>query len=428
MRILSGSLVALAVGSALLMAGGSAAASSSFKTLYTFCPQHTNCTDGINPTGKLAEDAAGNLYGTTLGGGANNGGTVFMLERRGTKYKYHVLYSFCAQANCSDGRVPWSGLVVDVNGNLYGTTTDSGAHFGGTAFELVAGKAWQFVKLYDFCAQDNCADGFFSFDLSYEGIEQGALYDGTSPLYGVNADGGASDNSGTAYTLAPGESGWTLEVIHQFCSETNCTDGGSPRGPLLPDGDGNLFGTAAGQGAAGGGVLFELSPKKKKKGYAETVLYAFCQKAPGCADGAGPRGDLARDAAGNIYGITQVDGNESAEGVVYKVKPKGTRSTQTVLYSFCSQSDCTDGAMPYGGVVMGSGGEIYGTTSNGGANNAGVVFKIEGATETVLKSFCSSCGEGAAPISGLILSQGGKLFGTTEVGGAGSGTVYQLVP
>jgi len=429
MRILSFSLIALAVGSALLTAGGRAAASSNFKTLYAFCPQHTNCTDGSDPSGKLVEDAAGNFYGTTARGGANNEGTVFMLERRGTKYRHHVLYSFCAQANCPDGRGPWSDLVVDVNGNLYGTTTEGGTHFGGTAFELVAGrKDWQFVKLYDFCAQDGCADGNFSSDLTYEGIEQGALYDGTSPLYGANAFGGGND-AGTAYKLAPGESGWTLEVIHQFCSETNCTDGGTPLGPLLPDGDGNLLGTAGAQGAAGGGVLFQLSPKKKK-GYGETVLYAFCQNAPGCADGAGPRGGLTRDAAGNIYGITQVDGNESGEGVVYKVKPKGTRSTETVLYSFCSQSNCADGAMPYAGVVLGPAGEIYGTTNIGGANNRGVVFKIDGATETVLKSFCDYCGDGAAPMGGVIMSQGGKLIGTTEIYGSNTegGTVYELTP
>src|SRR5262249_50663939 len=159
------------------------------------------------------------------------------------------------------------------------------------------------------------------------------------------------------------------------------------------------------RGDFGGGIVFKVTP-----GGTETVLYSFCAQA-GCADGSNPRAGVVIDAQGNLYGTTFHGGAQNA-GVVFKVTPAGS---ETVLYSFCSQSGCTDGSHPQAGVVLDANGNVYGTTDTGGANGKGTVFKVTPAgTETVLHSFCSQsrCADGASPQAALTLDANGNLFGT----------------
>ena len=150
-----------------------------------------------------------------------------------------------------------------------------------------------------------------------------------------------------------------------------------------------------------------------------TVLYSLCSQA-NCSDGAYPFAGLIADTSGNFYG-TASEGGANGGGTVFEIAAGGT---ETVLYSFCAQANCTDGSTPYGGVVIDTSGNLYGTTFGGGANGQGTVFKITpGGTETVLHSFGSS-GDGQQPWARPLLKRS-KLYGTTEAGGAnGGGTVF----
>ena len=177
------------------------------------CAQ-ANCADGDGPVG-LAVDAAGNLYGTTLVGGTNGSGTIFEMVRKATeKYRYRILYNFCSVgSSCTDGIVVEGPAILDISGNLYGTTFFGGAFGEGEVYELVKGsKGWTLDVLYSFCPQAKCADGALPFAaLAYAGAANGAPYDGVSPLYGVTQTGGVSarKEAGVVYALQPGRSGWT---------------------------------------------------------------------------------------------------------------------------------------------------------------------------------------------------------------------------
>jgi uncharacterized repeat protein (TIGR03803 family) len=168
-------------------------------------------------------------------------------------------------------------------------------------------------------------------------------------------------------------------------------------------------------------VVFKLAP-----GGTETVLYSF----KGGSDGAFPAAGLLADSSGNLYGTASQAGG-SGNGVVFKLAPGG--GTETVLYSFCSLPSCSDGSTPFAGLIADTSGNLYGTTTSGGASGNGVVFKLApgGGTETVLYSFCSlpSCSDGAIPFNGsLIADSSGNLYGTTLRGGGAArvGVVFEL--
>jgi uncharacterized repeat protein (TIGR03803 family) len=169
------------------------------------------------------------------------------------------------------------------------------------------------------------------------------------------------------------------------------------------------------------------------------VLYDFCS-APGCTDGANPAAGLIQDAAGNFYGTTYQGGAELASGTVFKLDSTGH---ETVLHNFCSANDCSDGQFPTAGLIQDAAGNLYGTTNGGSAfydgGNGGAVFKLDSTGhETVLYSFCSAanCTDGEDPVAGLIMDAVGNLYGTTVGGGANTntvfggsgGTVFKLIP
>jgi len=340
---------------ALLPAGNSAASTET--VLYSFCSM-TNCSDGVGPQADLIADSNGNLYGTTVGGGGFGFGTVFELSppaTAGGPWTETVLYSFSGPP---DGVAPVGTLVADSSGNLYGTTYNGGGYRGGptagVAFMLAAtGKE---SVLYTFCSQPLCSDG---------GNPTG-LIDSNGNLYGTTQNGGALGH-GVVFQLSP------YTVLYRFCTQGfPCTDGATPsRGRLLADG-GNLYGTTLYGGASGAGTIFKLTPGGK-----ETVLYSFCSQ-PNCSDGAQPVAGLIADSAGNLYGTTG-DGGASGAGVVFEVMPDGT---ETVLYSFCSMTNCSDGAAPFTSLIADGKGNLYGTTSGGGASNNGVVFKVTPGCQT----------------------------------------------
>jgi len=232
-------------------------------------------------------------------------------------------------------------------------------------------------------------------------------------FYGTTSTGGASGD-GVIFKI---NSSGSQTVLHSF---SGGTDGANPWGQLIRAKNGVLYGTTTGGGATGTGTVFQVS------GNDETVLYSFA----GGKDGATPLAGLVEDAAGNLYGTTSAGGT-NGNGTVFKLtaaKTKGGAWTETVLYSF---GKGLDGATPYGGLIFDAAGNLYGTTSAGGANAYGTVFQlVPGSpwTENILYSF-QNTDDGGVPYAGLIADKKGNFYGAaTEGGSNGGGTVYELTP
>ncbi|HEY3778804.1 MAG TPA: choice-of-anchor tandem repeat GloVer-containing protein [Rhizomicrobium sp.] len=421
------------------------ASAHGFRVLHTFCKAGGSCSDGQNPSGGLVEDANGNLYGLTGFGGASTYGVAYELEHiANSQYKYKIVYNFGAG---NDSAEPGGELILDTAGNLYGTAAFGGSGNGGTVFELVPNKRhdkWTEKILYNFCSQQNCNDGGApTGGLTYAGAASGALYDGTSPLFGVTAGFGGEGGQApsTAYELQPGAG---FQLLHTFTGAEG--DGAPAIGPLVADASGNLYGVTVqgGSDTTYAGVVYELSPAKN--GYTETILHTFCPAYP-CTDGSQPEGDMVMDASGNLYGTTyyggascQVDGYIGC-GVAFMLKPDGIHSKETVLHAFCSAKHCADGVNPFGDLLMDAQGNIFGTTWLGGNKvgpyGQGTLFELSGSSLQVLHKFCqqANCTDGVTPNGALIRDSKGRLFGTTINGGAGQtqtypgdGIVYELVP
>ena len=282
-------MVVIAVTLALAPA---ARAASKYKVLHAF-----HGGDGSDPYGGLILDAAGNLYGTTGGGGADNLGTVFKLAPNADgSWTESVLHSF----NRSDGRQPNAALIFDAAGNLYGTTARGGAR-AGTVFELTpnADGSWTESLLHSFDGSDG------------EYPSAGLIFDAAGNLYGTTEIGGTG-NLGTVFRLTPNADGnWTESVLHSFS-----IDLGVPLAALIFDGAGNLYGTASSGGPADGGAAFKLSPNQDGS-WAYSLLHVF-QGDPALA----PYSGLVFGSAGTLYGSTAYCSSSSGcAGVIYQITP-----------------------------------------------------------------------------------------------------------
>lgn len=365
--------------------------------LYSFTARN----DGFAPLGGLASDAAGDLYGTTEGGGAYDDGTVFKLTpNSGGGWTESVLYTFTGG---DDGRYPAGGVIVDVAGNLFGTTAEAGAHSDGTVFELTpaSGGGWTFNTIHTFAGPDGAN--------SYAGL----IFDAAGNLYGTTRYGGAH-GIGAVFELKPQPDGaWNESVLHSFADGR---DQGLPMGPLVFDKAGNLYGTNI--GVYGYGVVFELTRQSSGR-WTISVLEDF--------NGAGgyPQGALILDSAGNLYGTTYEGGR--GYGTVFELqKTSGALWKLDILWNF---SGGADGGYPVSALSLGASGNLYGVAPTGGANGAGVVYEVyrQGGAwvEDVLYNFTGGT-DGAMPTC-LTLASGDTFYGTTEFGGAdGSGTVFEI--
>jgi uncharacterized repeat protein (TIGR03803 family) len=417
-----------AAGLACGLAFAQPAAAVTYKVDYSFCTQ-TNCTDGHFPASTPVADANGNWYATTQVGGTYDKGTIFRVDATG---KFTVLHSFCAKTNCTDGAYPLGGLIIGTDGSLYGMTTQGGAGNAGIVYKLMPnGSKWTFQLLYRFCNKTNCTDGKTPnyAALTYQGASSGVAYDGTSPLFGTTQYGGAH-NLGTAFSVMPVSGVWREQVLYSFCSLTSCADGYEPRAGMTVDGSGNIFGFAANGGMnSDAGVVYELIPRGTR--YREFVLYNFCKQAA-CADGKDPV--TAPIVVGTtLYGTTAIGGAQN-QGTVFKLALHGVNSILTTLHSFCSETNCTDGAQPFGdvGLTMSASGDLYGTTETGGDHGGGLIYMLGGSMHdqfAKVYSFDNTMFDGAGPRAGLALGSSGALYGTDALGGAhGGGTIYHLTP
>ena len=410
-----------------------------------------NNTDGNIPYAALALGSDGNFYGTTSSGGRYSWGTVFKVTPTGSET---VLYSFDC-GNTDDGCIPHAALIPGSDGNLYGTTSSGGPTGAGTVFKITPAGVETALHFFTFgniftggsstdgdtpnAALILGSDGYFYGTTSFGGTgDSGSLFkinltgtetvvysfntgsEGQRPLgliqggdgnfYGTTRDGGTS-NLGTVFEIT---STGVETVLHSFVG--GATDGGFPAATLTRGSDGNFYGTTLYGGTNGHGTVFEITPAG-----VETVLYSF---AGNNTDGNLPN-TLIPGSDGNFYGTTSGGGSKD-EGTVFRITPAGV---ETVLYSFSGGT--TDGGDPRAALIQGSDGNLYGTTSDGGTNGFGTVFRITPAgVETVLHSFTGSPTDGRIPSGGaLVLGSDGNFYGTTSFGGTGDyGTVFKITP
>jgi uncharacterized repeat protein (TIGR03803 family) len=273
--------------------------------------------DGLTYAGQrrgAPYDGTSPLYGTTTGGGSANGGVVYEIQSGENGWTETVLYNFCSLSSCADGTGPNGPVLVDSPVRLFGTTALGGnSNDGGTAFELrFANGQWKETVLYDFCSLPQCADGS---EPAYANL----VRDPAGNLYGVTGAFSNASEPGVLFKLSPGDKGWTETVLHAFCSRKNCTDGDAPAGSLVMDASGNLFGATTIGGhpdsieGLGAGVVYEYS------GSAYSLLHTFCRQT-NCPDGGFPAAGVMFDrSARHLIGTTE-DGGTGA-GVLYRQAP-----------------------------------------------------------------------------------------------------------
>ena len=367
-------------------------------------------TDGAIPDAALVQATNGDLYGTTYGGGANGGGTVFKITPSGG---LTTLYSFlCSQTNCTDGLDPTAGLIQGTDGNFYGTTPIGGANKGGTVFKIT--PRGTLTTLYGFCSTPYglCTDG------EYPGA--GLVQATNGDLYGTTFEGGAN-NGGTVFKITP--SG-TLTTLYSFCSESGCTDGELLFAGLVQATNGDFYGTTYEGGVNGLGTIFKITPSGTL-----TTLYSFCSRSA-CSDGEYPYVGLVQATNGDFYGTTPSGGANClypCGGTLFKITPGGTLTT---LYSFCSQSGCTDGESPVAGLVQATDGDFYGTTAGGGAGHCsegsdpgcGTVFSLSVGLGPFVKTTPAFGKVGA-----VVKILGTNLTGATSVSFNGTAAGFTVV-
>jgi uncharacterized repeat protein (TIGR03803 family) len=377
--------LALAQGTLLTAETLAASRAQAFKALIIF-----DGTNGATPVDTpLVQGTDGNLYGTTLGGGANASGTIFKITPAG---KLTTLYSFCSQANCADGSLPYGGLVLGRDGNFYGTTFMGGNDSAfGTVFRIKPDGT--LTTLHNF----NGADGF------HPAAPMILATDGN--FYGVTQGG-----EGTIFKIT---SAGTFKTLHSF----GFGDGFFLNGPLVQGADGNFYGTTESGGANGFGAIFKVTPSGSF-----STFHSFDS-----TDGSSPACGLVLASDRNLYGTTYEGGSDINDcpngcGTVFKITMNGTLTT---LHNF----GFTEGADPIAGLVQATDGNFYGTTYAGGTSGVwGVVFKMTpSGTVTTLHSFLGT--DGGQPYGPVAQATTGNLYGTATngTGGASQGTLFGIL-
>jgi uncharacterized repeat protein (TIGR03803 family) len=338
--------------------------------LHTF----TGASDGGKPYAGVVTDSSGNVYGAATSGGETGSalckpwgcGVIFKLSPAGGgAWTETVLHSF---SGARDGSAPYGTLVFDSAGNLYGTTIGGGNNTSsncspggcGVVFKLTPGSAgWQETVLYAFSGENDGA-----------GPIAGVVFDNAGNLYGTTTSEGdvKGCSCGSVFKLSPGASEWKETTLNVFTG----LDGNEPQGTVAFDSAGNLYGTTSQGGPPEGcddgcGVVYKLSPSASGP-WTATEVHVFSQDE--LDNGYGPLGSLVLDSAGNIYG-TAYGGGSFNDGIMFKMSLDSGIWRESGAIDF----DGTNGGVPLGGLISDSAGNLYGTTAIGGTHNAGVVFR-----------------------------------------------------
>ncbi|MFI5379194.1 MAG: choice-of-anchor tandem repeat GloVer-containing protein [Tepidisphaerales bacterium] len=371
-----------------------------------------NGSNGANPVSSLIMDSAGDLFGTTYGGGTSSKGSIFEIAAGSNTV------TSLASFNTTNGANPYGHLVRDASGNLFGTAHSggdvaddpNGAGFG-TIFELPSGSS-TITALATF----NKTNGANSYG--------GLVMDSSGNLFGATFGGGDANGDGTIFELPAGSS--TITTLALF---KGGAAGANPVGDLYMDASGNLFGTTYNGGdiaddpnGYGLGTIFKLPHGSSTI----SVLATF-----NGTNGAKPYDGLVVDSSGNLFGTASAGGDANGDGTVFEL-PSGASSI-TRLAAF---SGGTNGAKPYGDLVIDANGNLFGTTNGGGdASGQGIVFEVAAGSNAItpLATF-DGAANGANAWAGLLLDTHGNLFGTTPSGGdvaadpngQGYGIVFEL--
>jgi uncharacterized repeat protein (TIGR03803 family) len=403
------------------------AKAQSYSVLYSFTG---GASDGGNPLAGLVMDAAGNLYGTVSNGGSSFNGAVFKMSQSNGVWTETVLYSF---GGGTDGATPEASLLMDSAGNLYGTTYAGGAHGLGTVFKLShPNGVWKEIVLHSFAG--GAADGANpQADLIMD--REGNLY-GTTCAGGAYAAGAGSTCGVSGVSTSGGGTVFELSkkgnetVLHSFGAGT---DGANPWAGVTMDAKGNLYGTTSAGGADTFGTVFQLMPLPESilstpPKYKENILYSFAEQ----SDGGVPYAGVAFDGAGNLYGAATaggVFGGVTGGGTIFELTPSNGSWKFNLLYQLAGYGI----SGPYQNFVLDASGNIYSTTHCDGANSDGSVIKLtpsNGAwTYTDLYDFVGYP-NAYFSFSNLVFDKLGNLYGTTRYGGGeyNNGVVFELTP
>ncbi len=384
-RFFSSSLAALAAPAAFIILALNSASATQAAALSVVAP-FTGTATGSVPYGGVTRDSSGNLFGTTENGGSASDGVVWEIPAGSTTIT--PLASFTG----ANGQNPYVGVTLDSSSNLFGTTSHGGVNGDGVVWEIVHGST-TITPLASF----NGANGTTPFS--------GVTIDSSGNLFGTTYYGG--DNGvGTVWELPHGSA--AISTLATF----NGTNGTNPNGPLALDSSGNLFGTAVGGGANGDGAVWELPHGTATL----TDIAAF----NGAGNGTTPEAGLILDSSGNLFG-TAYQGGSANDGTVWEIVHGSAAITPLATFTGAN------GSNPFGGVLLDSSGNLYGTTFYGGSANDGTLWEIPAgsATLTTLASFTGANGQNPSGI--LTLDSSGNILGTTQLGGSGSdGAVFKF--
>jgi uncharacterized repeat protein (TIGR03803 family) len=373
----------------------------------------------------VVQDSAGNLYGTTIGGGTHLQGTVYELSPNANgAYVETILHNF-QRFNSTDGWRPVGGVILDASGNIYGTTSNGGTTDSGMVFELTPSGdgQWTETVLHNFAITDGAHPG-------------AVVMDASGNLYGITGAGGKYAY-GVVFELMRVNGGWVEKTLHDFNPHKG--DGYYPQAGLTLDAQGNLYGTTLScctSSYSNNGVVFELKHTAGGQ-WTEEILHSFVNDG---VQGYNLLAGVAFDSAGNLYGVTAEGGTGTENcptgcGTVFELTPQSDGSwSLTTLHNF--QNNNWDGAYPDGTPALDVVGNLYGTTSLGGAYNQGTVFKLmqsNGAwNQTIVHNFSGTFGrqtpDGSQPFAGVIFDPSGNILGTTSTGGRVAGVVFEITP
>ncbi len=391
-------------------------------TLYSFCALGTieyDCEDGDIPSTPPVPAPDGNYYGSTPLGGTSNSshyqgfGTLYSVTSQGVVNQVAIFCDTLGQ-ECPSGALPIGDLYLSGDGSVLGSGNPlGGLGSNGNIFQFTPPSSLE--NLYTFCSTEYCAQ---SADPS-----GGVIQASSGLLIGVTVAGGDKNENemyGVIYSLDPVSQEFT--VLHKFCQADSCMDGNSPVRTPLEATDGNFYGITRSGGTNNVGIAYRMTPQGDF-----TVLHQFCSAGgTACTDGAVPYGNIVQGSDGNFYGTASAGGSYSG-GTLFRLTPAGQ---YTVMHNFQpSNLEDIDSWGPGGNLVIGSDNQIYGTTSGG----AGTIFRMTYAGDfSIIYVFpCpdtgGACPNGAAPLSGLTVTDDGSFLGTASQSGIhNGGTVFRL--